>query len=201
MPDSRQEHPIRSAAILLLLGVPSVTATLGGGTGVAMMAGTGGATALEWLAVVGMLLAGIAGMWGSETLRRRPGHRPRAALTGGLIGAAAFVGLVVVVAGGQPDDAERRSRARLRAFEVDELQHHWRHGAFTTDLPVLGRDDAYWRGDPPIVVMEATASRLVARVQGTDCWLVRGPPPPGAEDVRTAVGTSEGIACGRDAAP
>ncbi|MEQ8330811.1 MAG: hypothetical protein RH859_10170 [Longimicrobiales bacterium] len=82
------------------------------------MAGTGGARALEWLAVVGMLVAGIAGMWGSE--------------------------LVVISAGGRPDEVERRSRARLRAFEVDEL-------------------------------------------------------PPGAEDVRAAVRTSEGIACGRDA--
>lgn len=90
-------HPLLDAAILIFVGLPSVVTALWSGLGLAV--GIAEGSAFGALVRPGAVFLGaVAGIWGSETLRRRPGHRTRYALVGCLMGLVAFVAMLRVMA-------------------------------------------------------------------------------------------------------
>jgi len=86
------QSPVKATSarqLLLFVGFACLSPTIWGG--IALIASLGALSLMIYPAI--LFLGGLAGVWGSETLRRRPGHQTHAAIAGTMVGLAATVTL------------------------------------------------------------------------------------------------------------
>lgn len=96
-PDDPDEGPAHwSRHLALIPGLMSLPPLFLGGLNII---GSLAEATFEPLAYL-LCFCGFAGVWGTETLRRRPGHRTRVALAGTVAGVAAFAWLLRLLLAG-----------------------------------------------------------------------------------------------------
>jgi len=91
--------PLASSVVLVGFGLPSIIACILGGV---LAVGSAFLTMDLGMAMITgpFFIGGLAGVWGSETLRRKPGFPRVVAGTAAVVGVLSFVGLIYLMSRG-----------------------------------------------------------------------------------------------------